>query len=167
MPKFNSIWDVTSETAHPRARQLLGQSIIWNFGDEDSPFGNDTGADAFAAYLGFRAIQPVGGVQDFISKQLALQGIPDTDWDQVDATNLKALLGMDNGFSLLRRDEFIIGLAFAQLLLEGAVDSDVRLRAITALRRQGTDVVLSFRGGGGENARKTQLAEFRQILELI
>jgi uncharacterized protein YfeS len=166
MSKINTIWDVTPETAHPRARQLLGQSIIWNFGDEDSPLGNDTGADAFAAYLGFRATQPVGGIRDFMREQLALKGVPNADWDQIDATNLKALLNVDKGFSLLKRDDFIIGLAFAQLLLEGEVDSDVRRRAITALSRQGTDVVLSFRGGGGEAARKSQLAEFRQILEL-
>src|SRR5688572_21248607 len=28
MPRFTNIWDVTPETAHPRARQLLGQSIM-------------------------------------------------------------------------------------------------------------------------------------------
>src|SRR5262245_10204643 len=55
MPKYTDIWDVTPETAHPRAKQLLGKSIIWDYGDEDSPVGNDTAADTFAAYLSFRA----------------------------------------------------------------------------------------------------------------
>jgi uncharacterized protein YfeS len=66
---------------------------------------------------------------------------------------------------VLSRDDFIIGLAFAQLLVEGAVDAEVRRRALLALRRQATDVVLSFRGGGGEDGRKIQLAEFQRVLE--
>ena len=165
MKKFDSIWDVTPETAHPRAKELLGQSFVWNYGDDDSPLGNDMGADTFAAYLSFRATRPVGGVQHFIRKQLASHGIPNAHWDLLDTAGLEQSLNTDNGFALLRRDDFIIGLAFAQLLLEGVVDPDVRRRAIAALRRQGTDVVISFRGGGGEDAWKKQLLEFQRILE--
>jgi len=69
-------------------------------------------------------------------------------------------------FRALDARRFIIGLAFAQLLLEGAVDLSVRQHAITALRRQSTDVVLSFRRGGGDEARKKQLSEFQGILEM-
>jgi len=167
VPKFTSIWDVTPETVHLRARQLLGKSIVWNYGDEDSPLGSDVGAETFAAYLNFRANQPVGGVQHFIHEQLASRKIPDAGWDLVDATSLEASLSVGSGSDLLRLDDFIIGLAFAQLLLEGALDSGVLRKAITALRRQGNGVVLSFRGGGGEDVRKNQLSEFRQILELI
>jgi uncharacterized protein YfeS len=167
MPRFSSIWDVTPETAHPRARELLAdQPIIWKYGDEDSPLGTDTGADTFGAYLSFRARRQIGGVQDFIREQLALMGIPDADWDILDAVHLEQLLKTDRKFTLLIRDEFIMGLAFAQLVLEGAVDPSVRQRALIALERQATDVVLSFRGGGGENERNKQLAEFRRILEL-
>ena len=167
MPEFTNIWDVTPGTAHPRARQLLGESIIWDYGDEDSPLGNDTAADTFAAYLSFRAARAVGGVQDFISDQLESREIPDAGWDLLDAARLEESLNADSGFDILRRDDFIIGLAFTQLLLEGALDPDVRQRAITALRRQATDAVLSFRGGGGDDARKKQLADFQRILELV
>lgn len=167
MPKFTSIWDVTPDTAHPRARQLLAQSVVWNYGDEDSPLGNDTGADTFAAYLAFRAARPVGGVQDFMRQHLASLGVADADWDLLEEVRLQEALDADSSFAVLTRDDFIIGLAFAQLLVEGTLDSDVRRRAATALRRQGTHVVLSFRGGGGEDARKNQLAEFRRVLELL
>src|SRR5947209_15015532 len=101
MPKFASIWDVTPETAHPRARQLLAESIIWNYGDEDSPLGNDTGADTFAAYLNFRAAQPAGAVRDFIREQLAAFGIPDADWDILDEARVKDAIEADKGFALL------------------------------------------------------------------
>lgn len=129
--------------------------------------GNDTGADTFAAYLSFRAARRVGGVRDFIRDQLGSRGIPDAEWDLLDVARLEESLKTDTGFSILRRDDFIIGLAFAQLLLEGDLDPDVRERAITALRRQATDAVLSFRGGGEEDARKKQLADFQRILELV
>ena len=164
MPQFNDIWEVTPQTAHPRARQLLVDSIVWDFGDEDSPLGNDTGADTFAAYLAFRHEQPSVGVQQFIRDQLASFEIADTDWDALDLRGLQSALDAGDGFSLLTRDDFIIGLAFAQLLLEGTVDPEVRRRALLALRRQAIDVVLSFRGGG-EEARKSQLMQLQRVLE--
>ncbi len=165
MPGFSSIWDVTPDTAHPRAKQLLGKSIVWDYGDEDSPLGNDTGADTFAAYLDFRAAHPERRIEEFLHGQLTSQETPDTDWEQLDPVRLKETVDSESRFDLLRRDDMIIGLAFAQLLLEGVVNAVVRERAIIALRRQGTDVILSFRGGGGEEARKKQLNEFQRVLE--
>lgn len=167
MPQFTDIWEVTPETAHPRARQLLGDSIVWDYGDEDSPLGNDTGADTFAAYLAFRAEQPSAEVQEFIREQLSSFGVSDAGWDLLDSAELQAALDVDNGFSTLTRDDFIIGLAFAQFLVEGVVDAEVRRRAQLALLRQATGVVLLFRGGGGEDARKRQLMEFHSVLEII
>lgn len=167
MRRFSSIWEVTPDTAHPRAKQLLGESIVWNYGDEDSPLGSDIGADTFAAYLAFRSAHPEGEIQDFLRGQLASRGIPDADWDLLDPARLEGSLNSGSGFELLRRDDMIIGLAYAQFLLEGVLDSVVRVRAITALRRQATDTVLSFRGGGGEKARREQLAGFRQVLESV
>src|SRR5712692_7374128 len=104
MPQFTDIWEVTPETAHPRARQLLGDSNVWDYGDEDSPLGNDTGADTFAAYLDFRNNQPLGAVQEFIREQLASVGVPDTDWDLLDEGSLQGSRNADRGFGLLTRD---------------------------------------------------------------
>jgi len=165
MPQFTDIWAVTPETAHPRARQLLADSIVWDYGDEDSPLGNDTGADTFATYLAFRSAQPAAPVQQFIHRELASFEIADADWDLLDAARLQAALEADNGFSVLTRDDFILGLAFAQLLVEGTVDVEVKQRALLALCRQAADVVLSFRGGNGEDDRKRQLMEFRSDLQ--
>ena len=167
MLQFANIWEVTPETAHPRARQLLAESVVWDYSDEDSPLGNDIGADTFAGYLAFRTAQPATAVQRFVHDELASFDIADTDWDLLDPGCLQAALDTDSGFSVLRRDDFIIGLAFAQLLLEGAVDAEVKRRALLALRRQATDVVLSFRRGGGEDARKSQLAGFERVLETV
>ncbi len=143
MLRFQTIWDVTPETAHPRARELLAGSVVWNYGDEDSPLGTDTGADTFADYMKFHQAKPDGRIQEFISDQL------------------------DKRFDVLIRDDFIIGLAFAQILLEGRVDPEVKHYAIFALHRQAMDAMLAFRGGGAEQESKRQFAEFRRILELV
>lgn len=79
---------------------------------------------------------------------------------------MQEALDADDGFSVLTRDDLIVAVAFAQLLVEGAINAEVRRRALLALRRQATDVVLSFRGRGGEDARKRQLAEFQRIIEI-
>src|SRR5262249_22986733 len=118
MSGFSSIWDVTPETAQPRARQIFGRPIVWNYGYEDSPPGNDTGADTFAAYLRFRASHPENEIQVFLHGQLSSLGIPDMDWDLLDPLRLEELLNSRRAFELLTRDDMIIGLAFAQLLLE-------------------------------------------------
>ena len=165
MPQFTESWEVTPATAHPRARQLLADSVVWDYGDEDSPLGNDTGADTFASYLAFRAAQPAAQVHRFIRDELASFEIADVDWDLLDPAHLQAALDADDGFSVLTRDDFIIGLAFAQLLAEGAVDAEVRRRALLALRRQATEGVLSFRGRDGDDARKSELIEFHRVLE--
>jgi uncharacterized protein YfeS len=167
MLTFTSIWDVTKETAHPRARQLLSDSIVWDYGDSDSPLGTDTGADVFADYLDFHVANPRGDIMEFIREQLTGLQIPDTDWDLVDEKRLEKALGIDNGFAVLIRDDFIASLAFAQLLLEGKVDPMVRERAITALKRQATEAVLTFRVDGPTGGRRAQLHEFRRLLELV
>lgn len=121
MPRFSNVWEVTPETAHPRASQLLGQSIVWNFADDDSPLGNDVGWDTFAAYLDFRATYPENRTQEFLREELASREIPDADWDLLDPVRLEESLKSGTGYKVVRRDDIIIGLAFAQLLLEGAL----------------------------------------------
>ncbi len=121
MPNFASIWDVTPETAHARARQLLGQSVVWDYGDEDSPLGNDTGADTFAAYLNFRRVHPSGLIEKFVREQLSSHGFSDSDWDLLDADRLQEWLGGAGGIRFLRRDDFIIAVrTIPQDLIEWA-----------------------------------------------
>ncbi|BCU77325.1 hypothetical protein [Luteolibacter sp. LG18] len=145
MPSFTDIWEITPETAHERARQLVPvDSFVWDFGDEDSPLGNDIGADTFAAYLDFRKEQPKGKVQDFIANLFDVFELEDADWDLLDPEALQEALDEDEGFSVVTRDEFILGLAFAQLLVEGELDEVVKTRAMLALKRQSSDVLMEF-----------------------
>lgn len=165
MPIFDDIWEITPETAHPNAQKLIPEdSVIWDFGDEDSPVGNDIGADTFAAYLDFRKEQPNGQALKFISNLFDVFELENQDWDLMDPEALQESLDEDDGFSILTRDDFILGLAFAQLLVEGAVDPDVKSKAMLALKRQSLEVTLDFRGVDSPEARKEQLEDFGLIL---
>jgi len=166
MSSFTDIWEVTPDTAHNNARKLIPEdSWIWDFSDEDSPLGNDIGADTFAAYLDFRKEQPKGKVQTFITNLFDALELEDTDWDLLDAEALQEAIDEDEGFSVVTRDEFILGLAFAQLLVEGAIDELVKSRAMTALKRQSSDVLMEFHEEEDTAAlRRDQLEELAMIL---
>ncbi|MGC4014765.1 MAG: hypothetical protein QM755_09665 [Luteolibacter sp.] len=166
MSSFTDIWEITPETAHARARQLIpADSFVWDFSDEDSPLGNDIGADTFAAYLDFRREQPKGKVQDFISNLFDVFELEDSDWDLLDPEALQEALDEDDGFSVVTRDEFILGLAFAQLLVEGSLDELVKTRAMLALKRQSSDILMEFHEEEDTAAlRRNQLEELAMIL---
>lgn len=165
MAAFTDIWDVTPETAHPRAQAVVpADSMVWDFADEDSPLGNDIGADTFAAYLDFRVEQPTGDVKKFISNLFDVFELEDADWDLMDPEALLEALEEDDGFSVLTRDDFMVGLAFAQLVTEGEIEEQVKSKALLALKRQATDVVLEFRDGDEAEGRKEQLEDFALML---
>jgi uncharacterized protein YfeS len=167
MAAYTDIWDVTPETAHPRALELIPEdSLIWDFADEDSPLGNDIGADTFAAYLTFRQEQPKGKISTFIANLFDVFELEDGSWDLLDPDAVQEALDEDEGFSVLTRDDFILGLAFGQLVSEGEVDELVKSRALQALKRQALDPVLEFRNPDDDTLaeRKEQLEDFQEIL---
>lgn len=165
MPTFDDIWEVTPETAHETAQQLVpADSIVWDYSDDDSPVGNDIGADTFAAYLDFKKEQPDGKVSKFVANLFDVFELEDVDWDQMNPEAIQDSLDEDDGFSILTRDDFILGLAFAQLLVDGTVDPDVKSKAMLALKRQAMEVVLDFRDVENAETRREQLEDFGLIL---
>jgi uncharacterized protein YfeS len=167
MDKINDMWDLNPGNAHPGARQLLTDPLYWDFGNEDSPVGTDVGADTLSAYLQFHSKAPGGSTTDFIQSELDSRGLPDADWDLVDECSIDNAIDAGHGSEIVSRDDFIMGLAFAQIILRGEVDERVKVRALSAIAREATDAVLSFRGGDGEEGRRQQLAEMRRILESV
>src|SRR5277367_4726427 len=51
-------YTVSRERAHPNAVELMKEEWFWSIIDENSPFGNDDGADALAIYRRWRAANP-------------------------------------------------------------------------------------------------------------
>lgn len=43
-------WELAPENSHPKAQAILTDDFLWDCADENSPLGNDTGADILAFY---------------------------------------------------------------------------------------------------------------------
>jgi uncharacterized protein YfeS len=72
-------------------------------------------------------------------------------------------LGADDELGLLLRDEAILALAFAQIIVEGRVDPEVRRRALLALVRQGLPALIHG-WGDRAHARRERLEKMRAVL---
>lgn len=68
------------------------------------------------------------------------------------------------GTYLLGFDNAIIATGFAQLVLEGKIDGDLKSLAITALQRQMLPVVLNGYRDEYQETRKSQLAKLLQVI---
>ena len=50
MDTLDDDWELSVQTAHPNAARLLKEPFYWDVCDENSPFGNDCGADTLEFY---------------------------------------------------------------------------------------------------------------------
>ncbi|SRR5579859_1520966 len=158
-------WELAPENAHQVARKVLKSPFFWDIADDGAPLGSDTGADTLAYYREWRAKNPSAPALAFVENIL-------TDWDirvpqreLIDERELKAALQEDD-FSLLTHDDFMIALAFAQLVLEGRIEPEIRDRALQSIQRQATSTVIDFRGWVGPKERRSRLAKMREAIEL-
>lgn len=72
-------YELSPETAHPKAKALFKEEFYWSPIDECAPFGNDDGADSFYGFRQWRSnnrnISPI----KFIEAQLASWDYPEFD----------------------------------------------------------------------------------------
>ena len=156
-------WDFTRKQAHPKARQRLNKAFYWSEGDDNSPLGNDTGHDTATSYRTWCSDTRRAGVWRFLEQLMQGWGLADTDWEVLDVERLQSQLQQD-AFQILTRDDMMMGLAFAQMILEGKLDPEVQRFALLAVERQGLDVVIAFRGWDNPKQRKMRLQHMREVL---
>jgi uncharacterized protein YfeS len=156
-------WEFTRKQAHLKARALLNKAFYWDEGDASSPFGSDTGRDTATSYREWCSDKRRAGVRRFLEQLMQGWGLADTDWDVLDIERLQSQLQQD-AFQILTRDDMVIGLAFAQMILEGKVDPEVKRIALLAVERQSLDAVILNRGWENPKQRKTRLKHMREVL---
>jgi uncharacterized protein YfeS len=127
--------DLSPEDAHPKAAEALADRFYWDTGDPTGPFGNETGAEAFAAFREWRDDHPQASPIALLDALCARWEVENAHWDAASAAEVEAI-GADDEFSLLTRDEALFGLAFGQIIDEGTLDPEIRRRALLAVRRQ-------------------------------
>lgn len=127
--------ELAREDSHPRAREALAEAFFWDASDPCSPFGNETGQEVLEAFRDFRVEEPRGNPLALLGELLARWEVADEAWDVVEPDEVQAI-GADDELGLLLRDEVVLALAFAQIVVEGRVEPEVRRRALLALTRQ-------------------------------
>jgi|HubBroStandDraft_4_1064222.scaffolds.fasta_scaffold310958_2 uncharacterized protein YfeS len=154
--------DLSREDAHPRARAALTDAFFWDASDPSGPFGDETGLDVLEALRDLRVEDPRGSPLVMLSGLLARWEIADEGWDVVEAGEVQAL-GEADELGLVTRDQAIVALAFAQIIVDGKVDAEVRRRAILALARQGLPALLAAFGLRARR-REAYVTRMREVL---
>lgn len=133
--------DLSPEHSHWKARAALTDAFFWDASDDTAPFGSETGRDVLEALRDFRDEHPRESPIQLLDELLARWEVVNDHWDAVEADDVQAI-GEDDEYSLLTRDEAVIALAFAQIIVEGKVDPEARRRAVFALKRQSLPALL-------------------------
>jgi hypothetical protein len=112
------------ETAHPRARELMPESLFWDCVDESTPFGSDEGNDAYYEWRSWRDDNPETGLLEcfdsILSGELSEFALDyeSENWDP---------------FTL---DMTLIVTGLGQLMDEGRIDADAKPIIEIAIKRQ-------------------------------
>ena len=145
--------ELDRDKAHPQAREALTDAFFWDLADPCGPFGDETAREVLEALRDFRVAEPRGNV-------LALLGELLEEWEVADEVQA---VGADDELGLLLRDEAIIALAFAQIIVEGRVLDEVRRRAVLALTRQALPA-LTHGFGDRASKRRAHVDRMRAVL---
>ena len=158
--------DLVPERCHPAACHLLPDAFFWDCTEENSPFGNDEGADTLSSFRRWRQQHPDLHPFLFLDRLLADWEVINEGWNVIEADQVQRIIEQDE-YSPLVRDDVIIAAAFGQVLLDGVCAADVKERAMTAMRRQALPVMIAFRGWADAEARVSRLMRMQAVLSSV
>lgn len=92
-------YELSPETAHPKAKELLTEDFYWSSIDEDSPFGNDDGSDAFYGFRHWRNSNKTESPIVFLRELISEWGFPPFDWNTLDTIAINEYINADNSMS--------------------------------------------------------------------
>ena len=155
-------WDLSPEVAHPNARRLMKAEYFWDICDDDSPFGNDTGADTLEFFR--EHLESKGDDEQFLDDILEEWGVDRETAESASDADLKQALE-DGHFHILTYDDVVVALAFAQLVFRGKTTKAASAAAVRALKRQALPEVIEFRGWADFDERRDRCAEMTRVLQ--
>ena len=149
--------------ANSKAQKL--DPIFTDETDGYGPVGNDTGSDVLGHYRRWRESGNRPG--QFLPHLLKAWEIGDYDWDEQDANLIVEEMQRSPQavFERLTRDDAIIALAFAQIIVDGTPQQKVLERALKAVHRQSQDRIVEFRGWEDPAYRREVLAKVAVFLK--
>lgn len=94
---------------------------------------------------------------------------PDTSMGKLDDNQLREIINATSNnmgiHYLTGQDNAIIAIGFAQFVMEGRIDNDIKTLTITAIKRQLLPVLISRWGEGYQEIRKQQLTKMLNVME--
>jgi len=159
-------WELAPDHAHPNARRRLTEAFFWDISDAGAALGSDIGADTLSAYQRWREQHPEETAEEFLTDFLIARGVEVIGWDVTSPEALAPLLE-PHYYHIRFHDDAVIGLAFAQLVLDGVVEAAIRDEALEAINHQALDLVIEFRGWADPAQRRSRLIIMRQILKTL
>jgi uncharacterized protein YfeS len=156
-------WELSPETAHPNAARLLQEPFYWDISDENSPFGNDCGADTLEFYRAALDSDADLDGTEFLAElfeewdvdRAFAEGIPDEE--------LAHRLEREH-FHILTYDDAVVAAAFAEVVFHGDASPDIVAAAIKSLKRQSLPELLEFRGWSDPSERRMRCQEMMDAL---
>lgn len=128
---------LNQKTSHPNFTAHFKDEIYLSCYDEESPFGNDAGADTFADLEEYIRKHGDKNILEFPYKVMMSWGyqhyIPPTH-ENTQETALKELLDNDSDF-ITQLDQVIIATAFGQIKIMGKINPELKELALLALER--------------------------------
>ena len=167
--KFMSDYSPSFEKAHPKAKELMTDEFYFSPIEETAPFGNDDGADTYAAFKDWRASHTTDDPTDFLSDQIDEWGYSEFDIYETDIAKLTPYLKESELGSRYMSgiDAAIIAIALGQLYLEGTIDKRFRETAKIAVNRQLLPELLSLWGDEYKPKREEQLKTMKKVLDKV
>jgi uncharacterized protein YfeS len=130
------------ETAHPRARELMKEEVLWDCAEEDAPFGSDEGFDAYYEFRAWRAKNKKENLTACF--EWIMQSDDLKNYNQKlgsDAAIKRDLANPDEAFladdyDMFTLDATVIATALGQLIDEGRIDKEAKPYVRVAIKRQ-------------------------------
>jgi uncharacterized protein YfeS len=132
-------FELTPETANPKAKQLMTETFYWDITDEFGPFGSDDGSDAFYGFREWRLKNPN------VSPTVYLKKLND-EW----------------GYESTKA---VIAIGFGQFVLEGRIDTDLQELTKEALNKRFAPSVLDGLNSEYPKFRTERLTKMTAVLD--
>jgi len=131
-------YELTPETAHPRAKQIMTEDFFWSPIEESGPFGNDDGSDAFYGFRDWRQSNKTVSPVIYLEELIERWGYDRFDFNEMNEENLNEYVSSSSigARTLIGQDNAIIAIGFGQFVLEGKIDEDIKVLTKTALNRE-------------------------------
>ena len=153
---------LSRETSHPNFTEHFSEEFYYDCVDDESPFGNDNGADTLYE------LEDLFKSGDYEGKILGLpKKIVSVVWDfhylEPDNFSKKKLADLieEDEFSLIATDQVIIAVALGEIKITGKIEPKLKELALKAMKRQKIVFeLLGYEGSGTYDKIMSALESF-------